>query len=150
MDKGAVIIAVSPQGRDSAAGTPDAPFLTLERAQTAVRAVNADHDVTVELADGIYRLMKPLVFTAFDGGRNGHHVRWTAAESAHPVISGAIPVTGWKLFDRQRQIYVADTPIGLDSRQLWVNDALAPLGAVVNALPITPASILAAFAGRPR
>jgi carbon-monoxide dehydrogenase large subunit len=31
-----------------------------------------------------------------------------------------------------------------------VNDALAPLGAVVNALPITPASILAAFAGRPR
>ncbi len=126
MDNNPAIIAVSPQGSDIAAGSPDAPLQTLERAQAAVRAVNKDRDVTIELADGIYRLAKPLVFTALDGGRNGHHVAWIAAENAHPVISGAIPVTSWKLFDRQRQIYVADTPVGLDSRQLWVNDELAP------------------------
>lgn len=122
----AVLIAVSPRGDDGAAGSGDAPFRTLERAQLAVRQLNAEHDVTVQLADGIYRLERPLVFAAGDAGRNGHHVAWVAAEGAHPVVSGAIPVTGWKLYDRERQIYVADTPAGLDSRQLWVNDALSP------------------------
>jgi hypothetical protein len=122
----AVVIVVSPQGDDSAAGSPDAPFRSLERAQLAVRQVNTEHDVTVELKDGIYRLERPLLFAARDGGRNGHHVAWVAADSAHPVVSGAIPVTGWKLFDKQRQIYVADTPVGLDSRQLWVNGTLSP------------------------
>ena len=89
----------------------------------AVRGANADHDVTVQLADGVYRLTHPLLFTALDGGRGGHHVSWVAAAGASPVISGAIPVTGWTLFDKERQIYVADVPVGADSRQLWVNDA---------------------------
>ena len=52
----AVVITVSPQGDDSAAGSQDAPFRTLERAQLAVRQVNTEHDVTVQLKDGIYRL----------------------------------------------------------------------------------------------
>ena len=73
----------------------------------------------------MYRLTQPLLFTALDGGRNGHHVFWLAADGAKPVISGAIPVIGWKLFDKQKQIYVADVPVGTDSRQLWVNDKLA-------------------------
>jgi hypothetical protein len=121
-----VVIAVSPQGNDASAGSRDAPFRTLERAQRAVRDANTDQDVTVQLADGIYRLERPLIFAAADGGRNGHHVAWVAAAGANPVISGAMPVIGWKLFDKERQIYVADTPAGLDARQLWVNDALAP------------------------
>ena len=31
---------------------------------------------------------------------------------ASPVIAGSVPVTGWKLHDRERQIYVADIPVG--------------------------------------
>ena len=58
------MIAVSPQGDDSAAGSPDAPFRSLERTQLAVRQVNTEHDVTVELKDGIYRLERPLLFAA--------------------------------------------------------------------------------------
>ena len=127
---GGITIAVSPSGDDDAAGTPDHPFRTLERAQEAVRLANEANDVTVQLADGEYRLTRPLVFHAEDGGRNGHRVLWTAAPDAHPVISGAIPVTGWKLFDKKRQIYVADTPLHLDSRQLWVNDQLASVAAI--------------------
>jgi hypothetical protein len=121
----AVVIEVSPTGNDNGPGTREQPFQTLERAQRAVRQANSDHDVTVELGDGVYRLAQPLIFTAQDGGQNDHHVVWTAAEGAYPVVSGAIPVTGWKLYDKQREIYVADTPVGLDSRQLWVNDKLA-------------------------
>lgn len=123
--KDAVVIAVSPSGDDHAAGTPERPFRSLERAQQAVRLLNNDHDVVVQLAEGIYRLFQSLRFTAEDGGRNGHTVTWQATEGARPVLSGAIPVTGWRLWDRAREIYVADTPPGLNARQLWVNDQLA-------------------------
>ena len=125
-----ITIAVSPTGDDNADGTTAHPFKTLERAQKAVRFSNESHDVHVQLADGIYRLDRTLVFTALDGGRNGHKVVWTAAPDAHPVISGAQPVTGWKLFDAAKQIYVADTPIGLDTRQLWVNDQLVKTASI--------------------
>ncbi len=125
-----VLIAVSPTGSDSAAGTLQAPFRTLQRAQQAVRLSNGSHNVEVQLAAGVYRLQRPLIFTAQDGGRNGHHVRWMAAPGAHPVLSGAIRITGWKLFDRSRQIYVASTPAHLDSRELWVNDELAPVASI--------------------
>lgn len=125
-----VVIAVAPDGNDAATGTPAHPFRTLQRAQQAVRQVNGAHNVTVQLATGTYRIARPLIFTAQDGGRNGHHVLWSAAPGAHPVISGAIPVTGWKLFDAARHIYVANTPVGLDSRQLWVNNHLASVASI--------------------
>ena len=67
----AIFIAVSPSGSDSATGTVERPFQTLERAMQAVRGANADHDVTVRLAEGVYRLKHPLLFTALDGGRGG-------------------------------------------------------------------------------
>jgi hypothetical protein len=129
-DKNAVILAVSPNGDDNAAGSLEKPFRTPERAQQAVRLFNGEHDVVVELAGGIYRLGHTLVFTARDGGRNGHHVRWEALPGEHPVFSGAIPVTGWTLYDKERQIYVADTPRRLDTRQLWVNDELASMASI--------------------
>ncbi len=126
----AVVLHVAPSGSDSAQGDTAHPFRTLERAQQAVREVNAEHSVAVRLATGIYRLTQPLIFSAADGGRNGHHVDWAAEPGAVPVISGAIAVSGWKLFDRVRHIYVADVPVGLDSRQLWIDDQLAKRAAI--------------------
>lgn len=127
---GTVAYVVSPAGRDSDAGTPERPFATLERAQRAVRESNLDHDVVVQLESGIYRVKHPLCFRAVDGGQNGHRVTWQAAEHAQPVISGAMKVSGWKIFDRAKNIYVADVPAGMDSRQLWIDDALAKRGSV--------------------
>lgn len=123
-----VVIAVSPTGNDSAAGTVAHPFRTLRRAQGAVRQENATHDVMVELEGGVYRLKRTLTFTAKDGGQNGHRVMWTNAPGTHPVLSGAMRVTGWKLWDKKRDIYVADTPLRLDARQLWVNGELMRRG----------------------
>lgn len=125
-----IIIAVSPLGKDDAPGTPEQPFRSLQRAQQAVRLYNNDHNVTVQLADGTYRLSAPLIFTAADGGRNLHHVVWQAAAGAKPVLSGAIPVSGWKVYDNARHIYIADVPIGADARQLWVNDKLVQRGSI--------------------
>lgn len=128
--KDPVIIAVSPTGNDAAAGTVEHPFRTLTRAQRAVRLANQKRNVIVRLADGEYRLPRTLRFTARDGGQSGYRVLWTAAPGAHPVISGAIRVTGWKLFDPSRNIYVVRTPLHLDTRQLWVNNRLAHVGSI--------------------
>lgn len=129
-EKEIVTVAVAPEGNDAASGDVAHPVRTLERAQQLVRLRNRDHDVVVRIADGIYRLSQSLRFTAADGGQNGHTVTWQAAEGAHPVWSGAIPVIGWRLWNRAKDIYVADVPIGLNARQLWVNDQLAPMASV--------------------
>ena len=123
----ALIIAVAPTGSDADDGTVDHPFRTIERAQRAVREINSDHNVIVQLAGGVYRIDHPLIFRAADGGRNEHTVAWTeASPGVQPVISGGLAVSGWHLWNAERKIYVADVPRGLDARQLWINDRLAP------------------------
>lgn len=119
------VIHVSPSGDDAAKGTAAHPVRTLERAQVLVRAANARTDVHVLLGDGTYRIGKPLVFRAADGGQHGHNVEWRAAPGASPLLSGGITVTGFKPFDADRRIWVADIPKGIDARQLWVDDQLA-------------------------
>lgn len=125
-----ITIAVSPLGDDAGPGTDEHPFRTLERAQRAVRALNGRNNVVVQLGDGVYLIAHPLLFRAPDGGQNEHTVVWTAAKGAHPVISGGVPVHGWHLWNSERKIYVADVPRGIEARQLWVDDRLAPMASV--------------------
>ena len=120
-----VLIHVSPSGSDSGDGSQSRPFQTLTRAQEAVRLANTTNSVTVELADGTYRLAKPLRFTARDGGHNSYTVSWEAAPGAHPVLSGGTRVKDWQLADATRKIWVASIPSAADPRQLWVNGRLA-------------------------
>ncbi|HEY0686756.1 MAG TPA: right-handed parallel beta-helix repeat-containing protein [Steroidobacter sp.] len=120
-----VTFNVSPQGDDAGDGSASRPFKTLTRAQQAVRSVNSNANVVVVLADGIYRLAEPLHFTAADGGQDGNNVTWQAAANASPVVAGSVPVTGWKVSDATKQIYVAEVPAGTDTRQLWVDNRLA-------------------------
>ncbi|WP_344056297.1 ricin-type beta-trefoil lectin domain protein, partial [Sphaerisporangium rubeum] len=100
---------------------------SLTSAQTAVRSLNGamSGDIVVELADGVYRLSAPLRFTAADSGNNGYTVKWQAAAGARPVISGARAVTGWTQVDSGKNIWRANVGTGLDTRQLYVNGAIA-------------------------
>ncbi|WIM94497.1 ricin-type beta-trefoil lectin domain protein [Actinoplanes oblitus] len=100
---------------------------SLAGAQAAVRSLNdaMSDDIVVQLADGTYRLPAPLRLTAEDSGSNGHTVVWQAAPSAHPAISGARAVTGWTQADAGRNIWRADVGAGTDTRQLYVNGAVA-------------------------
>jgi hypothetical protein len=100
-------------------------FRSLEDASLAVRDYNRHANVCVIIKDGLYALTEPLRFTSLDGGQGTHSVIWQAAPGAKPVISGGIRVTGWRLFDTKNHIYVADTPVGMDSRQVWVDGVLA-------------------------
>lgn len=125
-----VTFAVSPAGDDTADGSAAHPFRTLPRAQAAVRDANRNGDVVVRIAGGTYRLDAPLTLTAPDGGQKQWTVTWTAAPGAHPVLSGGIAVTGWKLHDKARHIYVADVPRGLASRHLFVDGRMADRAAI--------------------
>jgi len=116
---------VHPDGNDKNPGTKAKPFRTLSRAQEAVRSVNKEHPVDVFIAGGTYVIDKPLRFTAADGGQDGRPVRWRALEGESPVISGGVRVDSWRLQDKKKNIYVADTPRGLQARQIWVDDNLA-------------------------
>ncbi|MGX7672457.1 ricin-type beta-trefoil lectin domain protein [Plantactinospora sp. DSM 117369] len=115
----------SPSGSGTAC-TVAAPC-SLTGAQTAVRSRTGSMsgDIVVELADGVYRLSSPLRLTAADSGTNGYRVTWQAAPSARPVISGARAVTGWSVVDAGRNIWRANVGAGVDSRQLYVNGAVA-------------------------
>ena len=125
-----IVLNVAPRGSDTGDGSPAHPFATLARAQSAVRERNRTSDVTVRIADGIYRLAAPLRFTADDGGQNGFTVRWEGAPGAHPVLSGGVPVAGWRIADRAKGIWSAVVPQGADPRQLSVNGRLAPRASV--------------------
>ncbi|WP_433731975.1 ricin-type beta-trefoil lectin domain protein [Actinoplanes sp. CA-051413] len=115
----------SPAGSGTACSSAQPCSLT--GAQAAVRSLNdaMSDDIVVQLADGVYRLSAPFRLTAEDSGTNGHTVVWQAAPSARPAISGARAVTGWTLADAGRNIWQANVGAGTDSRQLYVNGAIA-------------------------
>jgi hypothetical protein len=100
---------VSPHGSDANPGSRGRPFATPARARDAVRGVPraARRGVRVNLLGGVYRLGSPLRLDARDSGGAGGDVVWRAAQGARPVISGAVAVAGWKLYDRERNIYRA-------------------------------------------
>lgn len=125
-----IILHVSPQGSDDGDGSARKPFASLVRAQQAVRSLNRDHDVTVSLAAGTYRLNAPLRFGAGDGGQNGYTVRWEGVPGTRAILSGGQPVTGWRQVDQQRNIWAASVPAGTDPRQLTVAGKLAPRASV--------------------
>ena len=120
-----VTVAVSPTGNDNNPGTPDQPVATPAKAQQLARAQSADNNVIVQLAGGTYRLTAPLTFTGADSGSNGHQVTWQAAPGQTPILSGGQQVTGWTLRDAGANIYVANVGKGADSRQLFVDGAIA-------------------------
>ena len=115
----------SPSGSGTACSS--AAPCSLTGAQAAVRSLNdsMSDDIVVQLADGVYRLSSPFRLTAEDSGTNGHTVAWQAAPSARPSISGSRAVTGWTQADAGRNIWRADVGAGIDSRQLYVNGAVA-------------------------
>jgi len=124
----ASIYYASPDGKNAGNCSQSQPC-SIERAQKVVRPAAKHGDATVQLADGTYRITEPLRFGAEDGGGD-HTIQWTAAPGAHPTITGASAVNGWTKSDAGSGIWVADTPTGLDTRQLYVNGVIAPRAAI--------------------
>ena len=99
----------------------DAPC-GLTAARDAAREVAGQGEVTVQLADGRYRMAEPLELTSEDSGRDGHRVTWRAAPGAEPVFDGGVDVSGWKETDPEKNIWTAPLPEGASgARQMYVD-----------------------------
>ena len=126
---------VAPNGSDSNKGTKDAPFKTITQAQKAVREINGNMtgDIEVILREGTYALPATVNFTEADGGKDGHYVRYKAADGENPLITGGMPVTGWAIHDEKNNIWKAE---GVDGRfrQLYVNGKKAVRACFPNAV----------------
>ena len=113
---------VAPYGNDAASGDRFHPWATLEHARDVVRddARRQSCTIAVNLREGTHRLSTSLVLDARDSGAPGRDVVYRAARGESPVLSGAVPVTGWSLHDPVLGIYRAY--VGpQQSRQLYVN-----------------------------
>jgi|GEM_PF-1606993 len=116
------------KGNDTATGLAKSQaFRTIKQAQKAVQNAIPDmkSDIYIWLCGGNYQLTEPIVFGNKDGGKNGFNVIYKACKNEPVNIHGGIQVTGWKLFDKNKNIWCATIPAGADSRQLFVNNVRA-------------------------
>lgn len=97
----AVVVHVTPDGSDEAAGTAGAPFATLERARDALRALKKEGRLTpggasVVVHGGRYQVRQTFALTAEDSGEASAPIRYEAAENETPVFSGGIRIEGFE------------------------------------------------------
>jgi hypothetical protein len=120
---------VSPNGSDAGTGSSDDPFLTISHARDVIRASSSKgvYSINVNIKGGLYRITEPLVFGSQDSGTNGAQITYKAAAGETPVISGAVQVSGWTLYDAGLNIWQAQTNVSTGSmpRQLYVNGVRA-------------------------
>lgn len=98
--QGMITFHISPDGNDLNAGTPSAPFQSLEKAKRAVRLQRIKtpgSPVVVYLHGGNYHLESPVVFTSEDAGKDGQPVIYKAADGEQPVFSGSRELKDWRL-----------------------------------------------------
>jgi len=123
---------VSPTGNDENPGTETAPFQSITRAQTAVRALASTmtSDITVVLRGGLYQLADTIQFDHRDSGMNGFQVIYQAYPGEHVALSGGRRIIGWTRL--QNGFYRAD--VGANRfRQLYVNGVRATRARTPNA-----------------
>src|SRR5512137_2165445 len=123
---------VSPRGNDNQPGSLAQPFRTLERARMAIRAVRLsriflDDTLRVYLHGGTYRLSSTLVLGEEVGGTPLSPTLIAAYGADHPVVSGGIPLAGWKESTvRGRRLWSAPIPQteqgrAIEIHQMWVD-----------------------------
>ncbi|MDF7809077.1 right-handed parallel beta-helix repeat-containing protein [Pontiellaceae bacterium B12219] len=118
----AVEFFVETTGDDLNAGTAEAPFQTLEKAQLAVRAAlpTATEPIQVWVGGGTYYLDQALEFGPADSGSASVPVTYAGMPNETVVISGAIPLTPtWSTYSGN--ILVADIGTGLSFDVLFAD-----------------------------
>jgi len=115
------------KGKDTNNGTSiTSPFKTIAKAKETVRKLDKTRggDIIVYLREGDYIQENTLVFDENDGGSKNCQVVYKNYKDEVPVISGGKKITGWKLYDKSKNIYRAPVKT-LEFRQLYVNGSRA-------------------------
>jgi hypothetical protein len=117
---------VSSKGNDSANGSVNAPFATLDRARAAVQDLKGRNPgrttpIVVMIRGGNYYLKSAVTFSAADSGSERAPIIYRAAPGEKPAISAGRPITGWKL-DAQSKAWSTVLPTDTENfEQLFVN-----------------------------
>lgn len=112
---------ISPSGNDKNPGTLAKPFLTTQRAMTAVKVAKAAGKysaIEVLFRKGEYFLSAPLVFAEADGGNEKTNIVYKAYNDEMVKLHGGKQITGWQ--QHNGNIYRAPVK-GLNFRQLYVD-----------------------------
>lgn len=141
---GAQQIVVSPNGSDKNPGTAAQPKATVQAALRQARELRRLHDPSIAqgihiiLKGGVYPLQEPVFIRPEDAGTQASPLYIEAAAGEQPILSGGVPVKGWKKVAvniaglpavAKGKLWVADAPMVsdavIDFRQLYVNGAKA-------------------------
>jgi hypothetical protein len=134
---GAADFYVAPDGNDNNAGTLEAPFATLVRAQDAVRERirgGLDQDLTVLIRGGEYVLDAPLAFGPEDSGSESARITYAAYPGETVTITGGRGISGWKAAEGDRwTVELPEVAAGTwYFRQLFADGARLPRGRFPN------------------
>jgi len=99
----AVVFHVAPTGKDTADGSEENPFCTLERARDVVRALKKSHGgtlpkdgVKITISGGSYPVERTLVLTSEDSGTAEAPVVYQAKSGQTPIFRGGVRITAWQ------------------------------------------------------
>ncbi len=116
------IFVDSQNGKDSNNGSFNAPVKSVEKAMTLTeRAVASDgnEDVNVMLKGGEHIINNAITLdsSVYSGKRKVNF----ASYEGRAQISGGEHITGWEIYDEEKNIYKAQTTKNLTVRQLYIN-----------------------------
>ncbi len=125
--KNALIIYLDPEkGSDTNDGTFQSPIKTLKKAVYSLRT-NQDklgpNDDTIYfiLKNGEYFMNDVFKLEPKDLLSNRYQVVFTALETQKAVLTGAVDITGFTLWDENKDIYRAEVGTDINSRQLFAD-----------------------------
>lgn len=116
---------VSTSGDDSAKGSASAPFVTINRAQLAVRhnKLRGLCTIYVNIRAGVYTLSAPLTFDPLDSGSVGARVIYQAA----PENTSPVTISGGRYVTLRRNVSLND-PVGtVDFGPCFTGSSITPL-----------------------
>ncbi len=147
-----LMLHVSPQGDDTWSGRlasanparTDGPLATLAGARDAIRKLKAggalSAPIEVRIQGGAYRPQAMLTLGPEDSGTRECPIAYLAAPGATPILSGGVPVTGFKPW--RGEILCADLPAGLPAdtyfRSLFVDGERMIRARYPNYVPAEP------------
>lgn len=108
-------------GNDGRNGTAGRPLKTIEKTLDKAKeyfAANAGAEITIYLKGGMYQLTGTLEIN--EQSINGGSLKVQAVDGERPVLSGGRTISGWTLYDAEKNIYSAPLA-GSNPRQLYVN-----------------------------
>ena len=148
---------VSPQGEDTAAGTKDQPFATLDRARDFLRQLKAQGKLpqggaAVHLLAGNYRLSESFRLTAEDSGTTDSPIVYRAEPGAAVRIMGGREIRGFQPLADPKVLKILPEAargkvLSLDLQQAGLQPGtLVPRG---YGIPLAPAALELFVDGKP-